>query len=259
MLIVAGRELLALRTSPLFWVVAVMASVALGLVFLFQVQAFLQPPPGLAQRIEASGIHWGVTRAVVTPLGSWTAFVLMLAAPILTMRAFPEERRTGTILLVLPSGLPGTLRLAAGKLLAHWAALLALALPAMCEPLLLAGGTRLDWGLYGSVLAGLVLAALLFASVGLACSAAASSAPTAGTVALLLLAGMWVAGAAPETPLAPSPLPGLLEPRLLPWNRQLESFLHGVVDTRALAYFLLGTGAALAVAVERLLAGRHPR
>ena len=93
---IAARELRSLFLSPLAWAVLAVVQFILAYIFLSQVDNYLVWQPQLAG-IEGVG---GVADLIIAPVFSDAAFVLLLVAPLLTMRVLSEERRNRTLTLL---------------------------------------------------------------------------------------------------------------------------------------------------------------
>lgn len=170
----------------------------------------------------------------IRPLLHWLAAALLFPAAALTMRQWSEERRSGTLelLLALPQALwPAAL----GKFLATMAVLslaLALTLPI---PALLAALGPLAWGpVLGGYLACLLLAAV-YTALGLWLSALTSD-PLAAFLATLLAGGMlYLAGAPAVVSAAPVACRGLLAS--MGAASRFAGAERGLLDLRDLVYF----------------------
>ena len=86
-----------------------------GLLFLRLLQAFADSQ-GRLQGLSGAP---GLTRLVAMPLFEVAAFVMMLVVPLITMRLVAEERRTGTLVLLLGSPVSST-GIVIGKFLVPW-------------------------------------------------------------------------------------------------------------------------------------------
>ena len=104
--------------------------------------------------------------ADVRPMFEWLALLMILLAASLTMRSWSEERRSGTIELLLTSPVP-TWRLVIGKYIAVMAIMLVALLLTMPIPVMVAFTGDLDRGPVASGYAGLFLLASAYTSLGL--------------------------------------------------------------------------------------------
>jgi ABC-2 type transport system permease protein len=164
----------------------------------------------------------------------------MVLAPLLTMRALAEERRQGTMELLLTAPVE-PLAIVVGKFLgAMGLVVVALALTASL-PLSLIAVAAPDPGPFLSGYVGLVLVAGAFVSLGLLASALTES-----TVAAAFLGLCFVLGAALHGVVGNSL--ELNAGLVLAWMSPLVHFhplSAGIVDTADLVYFALFTGVNL--------------
>lgn len=119
------------------------------------------------------------------------AMLLVLIVPVLTMRLFAEERRSGTLELLLTSPVR-EIEVVLAKFLASMAAIvLMLALTLACPIVLQIFGAP-DWGPVYSGYLGLVLLGGALTALGLAISALAANQVVAATVSLGLFLMLWM-------------------------------------------------------------------
>src|SRR5213082_2093621 len=117
---VLRKELATLWSSPVPWIAGAAFQAVVAVLFVDQLQ--------------------GRAQAVVQPLFPIAGLLMVVAVPVLAMRAFSEEKRTGNLDVLLAAPVP-TVPLAVGKVAAVWLTALAILLPALA----LAGLTAL-WG-----------------------------------------------------------------------------------------------------------------
>ena len=96
-LTIAVREWRSLFLSPLAWTVLAAQQALLAWIFLLLVQDF-QAWQGRLAGVENAP---GVTDLVVAPLFRVVAWGLLLVTPLATMHLFSNERRTGSLDLLL--------------------------------------------------------------------------------------------------------------------------------------------------------------
>jgi ABC-2 type transport system permease protein len=222
------RELAAYFLSPMSWLVAAAFLVANGFLF-------------------ASGVRDGGSASLGSTFDS-VSFLLLVVAPLLTMRLVAEELRSGTLEILLTDPL-GEATIILGKFAAAWVFLLLLILPTVAYPVIL---WEIGWPDPGPILAsyiGLVLMGAVFVAVGLACSAALENPVAAAAVAFALLFLSWVLGRATRG-VNPGPLRDALE--YVAAFRQFDDFRNGVVDTRSMVWYASVVGLALFAATQAL-------
>lgn len=243
-LAIARLDLRRLAVRPFAWTLAAIALAALAWMFLLDLNGFLAAQPKLAA--NASGP--GFTDLVAVP--QLLAFVqlCLLLAPLLTMHALAGERRAHTLPLLLAAGLSPT-RIILGKFFAALLFLWALLVLTALMPLALAHATTPDWGQFAAALLGCALAIAGLTAIGVACSTFAShpALAAAGTLLIALILASLDIGVR-----ASGVATGWLGYLALPTH--LTPFLHGIVASVDVVYFLLLVALALALAVRRLAA-----
>jgi len=228
---VAGKDLRTLWTTPVPYVAGAVLQAVLGLLVVDQ----------LAARDQA----------VLQPLFPLAGFLLLLVVPVLTMRSFAEEARTGTLdqLLAVPVR-TGPLVLA--KWLAAWATALAVLAPAGSFVGLTALWGDPDRGPAVAGFVGLALLAAVATAVGVLASACTESQPIAAVAALFAGVVAWFAHVGdPAVGDA-----GVLAAVSL--SERLRLFAGGAIDTGDVA-FLVGATAASLVAAATVLDLRRLR
>lgn len=145
------RELQSIFLSPMGYLVAVSFLLINGitaLTYLAQFQGDLE----MLLIFQFTGIPF------------W--FLTLLIPPLLTMRSFAEERRSGTFELLASAGVPDAV-LVGAKFLAAWAFFVLLWLSALPLFVLLDAHAQVDWGAVLGVHLGLVLVGGLFTALGI--------------------------------------------------------------------------------------------
>jgi len=228
---VAGKEFGAFFASPAAWLFLA-AFLGVSLFLFFWVETFF------ARNI-----------ADVRPLFEWMPLLLVFLVAALTMRLWSEERRAGTLemLLTLPVS---PLTLVLGKALAAWA-LVALAL-ALTLPLPLTVSLLgpLDWGpVLGGYVAALLLA-LAYIAMGLWVSARSDN-PIVSLIGTVALAGgFWLLGSGALSQLFGNKAGEWLA--LLGTGSRFDAITRGVIDLRDLYYYLSLAGVFLVLNVLTL-------
>lgn len=200
--------------------------------FMLQIYSAMRNPEALAQL--------NLNRMVIAPLLHNLSVVLVILVPVITMRAFAEEKRTGTYELLMTSPLSVT-EVVVGKFLGAFVfVFVMLLLTAIYPAILLAYGNPEVGVMLGGFL-GLLLLATAFLSVGLLTSSLTENqiiAAVSCLVALLLLYVIsWPAETSGET------LGAIL--RYLSLTDHFGEMVKGVIDTKDLVYFASVTALAL--------------
>lgn len=161
------------------------------------------------------------------------AIALIFVLPMLTMRHFAEEQKSGTfeLLMTSPISLPS---LIVGKWLASLAMCALMLVGTLLFPAILAYYGDPDWGVMATSYLGLFLVCAAFCSAGLFASSLTNDQVAAGMGGIVLLLPFWVIGSAGA--LVPERFQGILDQlALLP---HIRSFTKGIIDSADVAYFV---------------------
>jgi len=186
-------------------------------------------------------------RASAREMFRWLGLILVFALPALTMGLLAEEKRTGTIELLIT--MPVTeAQVILGKFLGVvglYAVLLVITLP---YPISVSTLGNLDWGPVWSGYLGLFLQGSAILAIGLMASSWTSNQLIALFVALALSVFFWVLDK--FLALLPTNAASALE--WLSFDYHFQSMARGVVDLRDVLFFFSVTAFALAVAFRAL-------
>jgi ABC-2 type transport system permease protein len=246
---IAARETRGLFESPggfiivgTFWLMA-------GLLLVSLLFGFRAASLQLAQsgRLESQPMGLHINDFVIRPLLYNLGSILIFFVPLLTMKSFAEERRTGSLELLL--SLPargGDVML--GKFLGALGSLAVCLSVLAVHAVVLLVASRPDWPAAFAGVVGLFLMGMLFTAVGLLLSVLSHSQVEAAVLSLGVLL-VFVIG--PDT-LHPS----------APWQSSLvesisilarfEDFTRGILDLGHVAFFLGATFLVLAAALRAL-------
>ena len=201
-------------------------------------RAFMQP--GMGQNLN-------ITENVMRPLFTNMSVVLLFFMPMLTMRLFAEEKKSGTIELLLTYPVRDG-EVLAGKFLAAealYAVLLALTL---LYPALVASFARVEWGPILTGYLGLVLTGGTFLAVGLLVSSLTENQIVAGFGTFGVLLALWIIGWGAE--FAGGNLRSVLQ--YLSITDHMDTFSRGLIDTKDLVYYVTAIAFALFLTLRSL-------
>ena len=226
------------------WTLLALSLAALAWWFLLNLDGFLREMPKLAGNAEGLGY----TDLVAVPQLLACTQLCLLLAPLLTMSTLAGARRSHTLPLLFASGV-SPMRIVLGHYFSALTVLWLLLALTASMPLSLAHATTPDYGQFAAALLGCALCIAALCAIGIACSAYASHPALAAAAALLigLALAMFDLGARAAHTDA-----GWLAWLALPTH--LTPFLHGLVASAHIVYFLLLTALALALAARRLAA-----
>jgi ABC-2 type transport system permease protein len=226
-LTIGGRQFRSYFNGPVAYIVICIVMLALG--FFFWNTFFL----------------YG--RASAREMFRWLGLILVFALPALTMGLLAEEKRTGTIELLIT--MPVTeAQVILGKflgVLGLFAVLLVLTLP---YPISVSTLGHLDWGPVWSGYLALLLQGSAILAIGLMASSWTDNQLIALFVALTLSVFFWVLDK--FLALLPTNAASALE--WLSFDYHFQSMGRGVVDLRDVLYFFSVTVFALALAFRAL-------
>jgi ABC-2 type transport system permease protein len=238
-LTIARHEIRRIFVSPLAWTVLAVAQLILGLVFVLSLIDYASNPDMVDQ-------FTGVSDYVGAGLYGFATIVLLLVMPLMTMRLFAEERKTGSIDLLLSAPVSLT-EIVLGKFLGLVGFMLALLALLAIMPLSLLPATALDLGRIAAGLLGLFLLMLAFGAAGLFVSSLTREATIAAVGGFGLLLLIWLIQ-----------ILGYQENRFaevfnyLSLISHYESLRRGIFNTADIAYYLLFTTLFLWATVQRL-------
>ena len=232
-LIIAGKEIRSFFVSPIAYVVLT-GFLLLGgwfffnLLFRFSYLLTLYTSVRNLQAMQGLNLNDHVT----TPLLHNLAVVFVIMVPIITMRAFAEEKRQGTYELLLTSPLAVT-QIVLGKFLGAVAFISIMILLTAIYPAILWLYGNPELGVLASGYLGLYLLAVVFVSVGLLTSSLTENQIVAAVSGFVILLFLYVLSWPAETT-------GTALGAILKYLSVIEHFsemVKGVVDTRDLVYF----------------------
>lgn len=178
-------------------------------------------------------------------------YLLLLFSALLTMRLVAEERKLGTWELLLTVPVRDT-EIVLGKFAGSLAVLALMLALTLYYPLLLVAFGDPDLGPICSSYLGLLLLGSASLAVGVFASSLSSNQILSAVVAGGILFGLWFLGLAGN--LAPGPLGNLVS--YLSLSAHFPDFMKGIVDTRAVVYYLSVTAVFLFLAVRSIEADR---
>jgi ABC-2 type transport system permease protein len=232
---IVGKELRSYFVSPIAYVVLT-GFLLLGGWFFFNLLSRFNLLLSLYLQMQQGGEaanRLNLNDYVVSPLMHNLAIVLVILVPMITMRAYAEEKKGGTYELLLTSPVR-TGEIVIGKFLASFLFIcIMIGLTGVYPAILMKFGNP-ETTVIASGYLGLILLATVFVAVGLLTSSLTENqiiAAVSGLVATLLL---YIIGWPAET--AGDVLGPLL--RYLSVTEHFAEMVRGIINTRSLVYFL---------------------
>jgi ABC-2 type transport system permease protein len=244
-LALAQKEIRAYFVSPMAYALLGFFALLFGYFYIASMNVMLQFSMGQLGQGGPQVVN--INEFMVRPLFSNTALILLMLLPFLTARAYAEEKRSGTIELLLTSPLTD-FQIIIGKFLgAMTLYVMMLALTLIHVGILFWYGEP-EWGPIVSGYLGLLLIGSSFISVGLAISSMTTSQMVAGlsTLAVLLLFWIinWVADPSGSTTQAVLSYLSIIE--------HFDDFSKGVIDTTHVTYYVSFTALGLFLTAKSL-------
>lgn len=234
---IVGKEWRHYFTSPIAWVALFVWTMLFGIFFYFSFTFFLEQSMRIAQQgMEyGGGMKISLNEYLIRPLFHNMAVVALFLAPMLTMRLFAEEKRQGTIELLATSPLR-VLEIVLGKFLAAAGLLALMILAGLVNVALLwtYAATPPEWKPVATGALGLFLLGASFLAMGTFVSTLTKNQIVAGILSFCLFLGMWTLGWADD----PTAGPLMKAVAYLGVTTHLEDFVKGIVDIKALVFYL---------------------
>ena len=244
------KEMRLYFSSPVAWVVMTIFLFIAGY-FFYSIFAFYTLASMQSAMNPQMGRDLNVTDSVLRPLLSNMSVILLLLMPLITMRLFAEERRSGTIELLLTYPVRDGAVLVAKYLAALGLYALMLGLT-LLYPGIVVYFTRVEWGPLLTGYLGLFLMGATFLAVGIFASSLTENQIVASITTFGVLLFLWVVGWSAEY------VGGT-------WGRVLshlslldhfDTFARGVLDTKDVIYYVNVTIVALFLTLRSLEARR---
>ena len=181
----------------------------------------------------AARLNLTPTSAILGPVFSSTTVILLFVIPLLTMRLFSEEKKQGTMELILTYPLRD-IEVLLGKYLSAILLYVIMLALTFIYPAILAAFVAVDWSVVGASYLGLFLMGSAFMAVGVFASSLTSNQIVAAMIAFMVLLASFVLD---FLSVSSGPfISGLL--RHLSLGLHLRSFIQGVIDTRDIVFLV---------------------
>lgn len=240
---IAGFDFRSAWRNGSAWILLTFAGAMLAWGFLHRIDAFTD---GVEQRAAIADAP-GVGELVVAPHLANTAWILLLLAPLVTLRSIGDEQRRGTLDALHAAGVR-PLSLVTGKWLGATALLWLVVAIALAMAASLAAGSLFDGGRLLAAALGLGLFAASLGAIGIAASALFRQPALAAAGAYAAEFFLWLVDAPAR---ARGVTDGLINFLAIPTH--VGPFLRGVVSGGDAIWLLALTATMLAVAWRRVI------
>jgi ABC-2 type transport system permease protein len=240
LLTIAKREFRSYFDSPLAYVVICLSFFALGLMYFM-----------------LNGGFWQADRSSVERLFEYAPMGLsFLVVPVVTMRLLAEERRSGTLEMLITLPVKDS-DVVLGKYLGALGLVMVLVLATVVYPV---GIFKMPWNLgpldTGPVISGylgLFLFSAAAVAIGLLVSSFAESQAVAFFITFFVLAALWFFDNAAQALSATGTATWLATVlQYVSFQTRLSGFWRGLIDSRDVVFFIIVTGVSLVVAFRAL-------
>jgi ABC-2 type transport system permease protein len=226
---IADRELRSYFSSPIAYIIIGFFLLPFGVFFYLYLTAFVRQGLQQAQFGGAMNINQNVIRYVLQN----ASVIILFIMPMITMRTYSEEKRSGTIELLLTSPLTDV-EIILGKFfgaLGLYLAMLSMTLPYMA--ILFFYGNP-EWRPLVAAYLGLVLMGGAFVSLGLLISSTTNNQIVAGIVSFVVFLLLWIVGWFADSA---GPTIGPIT-SWLSITEHFDDFSKGIIDTKHVLYYL---------------------
>ena len=231
---ICRRELASFFFSPIAYVLLAAWAIIMGIFYSGAFLSYANVSMQLARNPQAAAqYNITPTSAVLEPIFSSVTVVLLFVAPLLAMRSFSEEKKQGTIELMLTFPLRNG-QMYAGKYLSVLSIYLIMLAITLVYPVILSAFVRVDWTIVSSAYLGMILAGMAFLSVGLLASSWTSNQIVAAMIAFMILLATFLVEALATA--ASEPFSSIL--RHLSFGGHMRNFIRGIIDTRDIIYLV---------------------
>jgi len=218
------RDLRSYFTSPVAYVVMLFFLLLTGVFFMVFVSDFsaasMNQSPYAARSLN-------VTQSVVRPLLGNMSVILLFVMPLITMKPFAEEKKSGTAELLFTYPL-SDLDLLLGKFLAAFSLFAVMLAATLVFPLFIAIFSEPEAGTLISGYLGLVLMSMAFISLGLFISSLTENQIVAAVATFGMLLLFWIIQWTGNNPVV----------RHLSVLEHFGNFAQGLIDTRDVVYYV---------------------
>jgi ABC-2 type transport system permease protein len=227
---IAGKELRSYFGSPVAWIL--MGFFALVFGYFFQVYLDYFVRQGMQSQFGPPPMR-NVNNDMIRPLLGNASVLILFLLPMITMRTYSEEKRSGTIELLLTSPVTD-LEITVGKFLGAVGVYAALLAVTLIHVLVLFGLGDPEWKPILTGYLGLLLLGSCFISVGLFISSTTKNQVVAGAVTFVVALMFWIINWAAESF---GPTVGAVL-NYLSVTQHFDDFSKGVLDTKHVVFYL---------------------
>jgi ABC-2 type transport system permease protein len=230
-LAIANKEFRSYFASPIAYILIGLFSLLFGWFFYVFLMAFVQQSEQMMQFGGGGGAN--VNQMMIRGLFQTTAVIILFVMPMITMRTYSEEKRSGTIELLLTSPVTDP-EIIIGKFLGALALYAAMLLVTMIYIAILFRIGNPEWRPIVAGYLGLLLMGGCFLSTGLFISSLTKNQIVAGFLTFATFLMLWIINWMGESS-GPTTRDVL---NYLSITEHFDDFSRGIIDTKHLVYYL---------------------
>jgi ABC-2 type transport system permease protein len=230
-LAIADKEMRSNFASPIAYILIGLFSLLFGWFFYVYLMAFAQQSQQMMQFGGGGGAN--LNQMMIRGLFQNTAVIILFVMPMITMRTYSEEKRSGTIELLLTSPLTD-LQIIVGKFLGALALYAAMLLVTMIYIGILFKIGQPEWRPIAAGYLGLLLMGGCFLSAGLFISSLTKNQIVAGFLTFVTFLMLWIISWIGESS---GPTTQAIVNHLS-ITQNFDDFARGVIDTKPIVYYL---------------------
>ena len=228
---IAEKELRSYFASPIGYILIGLFSLLFGWFFYVYLMAFVQQSQQMMQFGGGGGAN--VNQMMIRGLFQNTAVIILFVMPMITMRTYSEEKRSGTIELLLTSPVTD-LQIIVGKFIGALALYAAMLVVTMLYMVILFRIGNPEWRPIATGYLGLLLMGGCFLSAGLFISSLTKNQIVAGFLTFTTFLMLWIINWIGESS---GPMTRDIV-AYLSIVEHFDDFARGIVDTKHVVYYL---------------------
>jgi gliding motility-associated transport system permease protein len=230
-LAIAEKEIRSYFASPIAYILIGLFSLLFGWFFYVYLMAFVQQSEQMMQFGGGGGAN--VNQMMIRGLFQNTAVIILFVMPMITMRTYSEEKRSGTIELLLTSPV-SDLEIIVGKFIGALALYAAMLLVTMLYMAILFKIGKPEWRPLAAGYLGLLLMGGAFLSMGLFISSLTKNQIVAAFLTFATFLMLWIINWLGESS-SPTTRDVL---NYLSITEHFDDFSRGIIDTKHVVYYL---------------------
>ena len=229
-LAIAGKEVRSYFASPIAYIIIGLFALLFGWFFYVYLHVFVEQSERMGMM---GGGNVNVNEQMIRGVLQNAAVIILFVMPMITMRTYSEEKRSGTIELLLTSPVTDV-QIILGKFLGAMTLFCAMLLVTLIDVAILFRLGNPEWRPVAAGYLGLLLMGGCFVAVGLLISSLTKNQIVAGfmtfAVFLMLWVINWLSDSAGPT--------GRAIVSFLSITDHFDDFTKGIIDTKHLVYYL---------------------